>query len=59
MSSIWRERAWTFQEYVLSRRRLIFTAFGMLYVCKTAHKNNIITNRYNGHVAPELLIRVL
>jgi hypothetical protein len=35
--STWGTRAWTFQEYYLSRRRLIFTDTQVYLTCKTRH----------------------
>ena len=34
--SIWIQRAWTYQEYVLSRRLLVFGEYQAYYSCKSA-----------------------
>jgi hypothetical protein len=46
--SVWNTRGWTFQELVLSRRRLIFTRSQMYFQCKNMHR---LENLPSGHPA--------
>ena len=36
-SSTWNSRAWTFQEGILPRRRLVFTAYEVYFECESMH----------------------
>jgi hypothetical protein len=35
-SSVWSTRAWTFQEFILSNRRLFFSPTQLIFACQTA-----------------------
>ncbi|KAK7183902.1 tol protein [Paraphaeosphaeria sporulosa] len=39
--SMWATRAWTFQEGILSKRRLIFTPQAVLYICSTDYLHDL------------------
>jgi Heterokaryon incompatibility protein (HET) len=41
----WITRGWTFQEYILSPRRLIFTDVQVLYECQEMHRTEVRTHR--------------
>lgn len=42
-SSLWNNRGWTFQERVLSRRRLFITEFQVLFECSSAQAHEELT----------------
>lgn len=41
LNSTWATRAWTFQEGILSKRRLIFTETATLYICHTDYLHDL------------------
>lgn len=61
--SPWASRGWTLQESYLSRRRIIFTEYGVLYLCnsisavewKTCPLNECYLDKYDDHEFLEFL----
>ncbi|KAF2439492.1 HET-domain-containing protein, partial [Karstenula rhodostoma CBS 690.94] len=53
-NSMWATRAWTFQEGILSKRRLIFTSQAVLYICQTDYLHDLSPG-YNSGVNYELV----
>ncbi|CAN9385259.1 unnamed protein product [Alternaria alternata] len=51
--SVWNTRGWTYQELVLSRRRLVFTESQIYFQCKSMHRIGSLSlqdvNAYNDH----------
>lgn len=45
-NSAWASRAWTLQESVLSRRKLIFTDCEVIFICNTMHQRESIQVEY-------------
>jgi hypothetical protein len=52
--SKWATRAWTFQEGILSKRRLVFTDQAVMYMCQTEYMHDLNPG-YNSGVNYELL----
>lgn len=52
--SMWATRAWTFQEGILSKRRLVFTDEAVLYICQTDYLHDLAPG-YNSGVNYELV----
>jgi hypothetical protein len=50
----WATRAWTFQEGILSKRRLVFTNQAVLYMCQTEYLHDLAPG-YNSGVNYELV----
>lgn len=46
--SIWTTRAWTFQEGILSKRRLVFTPQAVLYMCQTDYLHDLSPGYISG-----------
>jgi len=44
--SVWNTRGWTFQELVLSRRRLVFTRSQMYFQCNSMHRLENLPSRH-------------
>lgn len=53
-SSTWATRGWTFQEGILSKRRLVFTEQAVLYICKQDYVHDL-SPHYNSGLNYELL----
>ncbi|KAH8818343.1 hypothetical protein F5882DRAFT_343723 [Hyaloscypha sp. PMI_1271] len=52
--SIWNQRAWTFQEAFLSKRKLFFTAELVVYECTTHHRSEALENdKQEGNLSME------
>ncbi|KAL1591924.1 hypothetical protein SLS60_011516 [Paraconiothyrium brasiliense] len=52
--SKWATRAWTFQEGILSKRRLVFTDEAVLYICQSDYHHDLAPG-YNSGVNYELV----
>jgi hypothetical protein len=51
--SVWNTRGWTFQELVLSRRRLIFTRSQMYFQCNKMHGLENLPSRHTDSPSPD------
>jgi hypothetical protein len=51
--SVWNTRGWTFQELVLSRRRLIFTRSQMYFQCNNMHRLENMPSRHPSSPSPD------
>ena len=51
--SVWNTRGWTFQELVLSRRRLIFTRSQMYFQCNNMHGLENLPSRHPASPSPD------
>ncbi|KAF3003109.1 hypothetical protein E8E13_008214 [Curvularia kusanoi] len=54
--SIWPTRAWTFQEYHLSRRKLFFTDYGRIWECRAWNDSSI---KCNGKAISDIVVTKL
>ena len=52
-NSRWASRAWTFQEEILSRRRLYFTEHQVYFQCRSGTRRKDVLNEYCGSSAAE------
>jgi hypothetical protein len=53
MDSVWYTRGWTFQELVLSRRRLVFTRSQMYFQCNNMHRLENMPSRHPSSPSPD------
>jgi hypothetical protein len=51
--SVWNTRGWTFQELVLSRRRLIFTRSQMYFQCNSMHRLENLPSQHPDSPSPD------
>jgi hypothetical protein len=51
--SVWNTRGWTFQELVLSRRRLVFTRSQMYFQCNNMHRLENLPPRHPASSSPD------
>ncbi|KAF7678853.1 hypothetical protein GT037_002601 [Alternaria burnsii] len=52
-NSFWNTRGWTFQELVLSRRRLVFTGSQMYFQCNSMHGLENLPSRHPASPSPD------